>query len=186
MRSLPHREEFVPAFAHPLAALVPPQWFALRTRSRHEKRVAAQTAEKGICTFLPMPSEEHRWSDRRKLVQVPLFPGYVFVQIDASAEARMAVLRTSGVVGFVGVQGRGVPIADKQIEDIRLLLEQGVSFTAYPFLNVGERVRIRGGCLDGVEGVLVARNADRSLVVSVELIQKSIAVRIAGYNVEAV
>jgi transcription antitermination factor NusG len=160
------------------------RWYAVRTRSRHEKKVAAQTEDKGIETFLPLSHEVHHWSDRKKRVDMPLFPSYVFVRIDSSPEARLSVLRTIGVASFVGVQGRGVVIPDKQIEDIRLVIAQDTPFEAYPFLNVGERVRIRGGCMDGVEGILVAKNADRSLVVSVELIRKSVAVRIAGYDVE--
>jgi transcriptional antiterminator NusG len=163
-----------------------PQWFAVRTRSRHEKRVASQTNEKGICTFLPLLKETHHWSDRRKRIDVPLFHSYIFVRICLEDEARLSVLRTFGVVGFVGTRGRGISIPAKQIEDIRLLVERDVPLEPYPFLAAGQRVRIRGGAMDGVEGILVAKNADRSLVVSVQIIQKSLSVRIAGYEVEPV
>jgi len=161
-----------------------PQWFALRTRSRHEKRVEMQLTEQGICAFLPLQTESHRWSDRHKVVEVPLFPGYVFVQVVQSAETRLTLLRTTGVAALVGIHGEGLPIPDKQIDDIRTLLENGVPLSPRTFLNVGQRVRIRGGSLDGVEGLLLARNADRSLVVSVELIRRSLEVRMAGYEVE--
>ncbi len=174
------------ASAFPAVGLEQPQWYAVQTRSRHEKKVILQTQEKGICTFLPMPTEVHRWSDRKKRVQVPLFPGYVFVRIDSSVEARIAVLRTVGVVRFVGIQGHALPIPDKQIEDVRALVDHNIPCTVHPYLRVGQRVRVSGGCLDGVEGIFVTQNSDKSLIVSIELIQKSVAVRIAGYDVQPV
>lgn len=160
-----------------------PQWYAVTTRSRHEKKVAAELRDKGICTFLPLQTQVHRWSDRNKSVDVPLFPGYVFVRTVRVPEARVAVLHTAGVVGFVGDQGRGTAIPDKQIEGIQTILEQKIPFMLHPFLNLNQRVRIQGGCLDGVEGVLVGMNTDLSLVVSVDLIKRSMAVRVSGYDV---
>jgi transcription antitermination factor NusG len=163
-----------------------PHWYAVRTRSRHEKKVAQQTLEKGIHTFLPVAKEVHRWSDRKKVVEVPLFPCYVFVRIAGTGEARLSVLRAIGVVEFVGVQGRGIPIPAKQIEDIQKLVDQAAPFAPHPYLDVGEKVRIKGGSLDGMEGILLAKNADRSLVVSIGLIRKSLELRLAGYTVEKV
>jgi len=167
-----------------LPGLGRPQWYAIRTRSRHEKKIASELRDKGLHHFLPLQTQIHRWSDRNKQVEVPLFPGYVFVRTLPVAEARVSVLRTPGVVGFVGNQGRGTPIPDKQIEDIQTILQQKVQFTLHPFLNLNQRVRIRGGCLDGVEGVLVGMNPDLSLVVSVDLIKRAMAIRVAGYDVE--
>jgi transcription antitermination factor NusG len=161
-------------------------WFAVQTRSRHEKKVADEIQDKGISCFLPQVTRLHQWSDRRKKVDLPLFPGYVFVHTLTSPEARLSVLRTPGVAGFVGSQGKGTPIPDKQIDDIRVILEQKVPFELYPFLEVNQRVRIRGGCLHGVEGILVAKNPDKSLVVSIELIKRSIMVRVTGYELEKV
>ena len=145
-----------------------------------------QLEEKGLTTFLPLVTEVHRWSDRRKVVELPLFSCYAFVHMAASAEARLDVLQTRGVIGFVGIHGVGIPIPDKEIEDIKTLLARDAPCTPYPFLKLGKRVRIRGGCFDGVEGILVGKNRDRSLVVSIELIQRSVAVRIDGYDVEEV
>lgn len=162
------------------------RWYALQTRSRHEKRVTAHLEEKGVTTFLPLVREVHAWSDRRKMVEVPVFPGYVFARIVHGPEARVLLLKTEGVASLVGAQGRGLPIPDKEIEDVRALVNQKVPLAPYPFLNVGQRVRIRGGSLDGVEGILAARNADRTLVVSVELIRRSVAIRLDGYHVERV
>ena len=159
-------------------------WFAVQTRPRHEKRVAAGLQEKGIRTFLPLLSENHRWSDRFRLVDIPLFPGYVFIQTVDTPATRISVLRTLGVVRFVGVRGAGIPIPDNQIESVRIVLEHGIRFTHFPYLDVGQRVRIRGGSLEGVQGILLGMNCDQSLIISVELIQRSLAIRVAGYQVE--
>jgi len=169
-----------------VSALAPPSWYAVHTRSRHEKKVADEVREKGITSFLPLVTRLHRWSDRQKEVQLPLFPGYVFVHTPPHAAARISILRTPGVAGFVGSQGRGTAIPEQQIDNIRLILDQKVPFEPYPYLELNQRVRIRGGSLDGVEGTLVAKNADQSLVVSIELIQRSISVRVSGYELERV
>jgi len=147
--------------------------------------VATQLQASGVNTFLPLITQIHRWSDRNKAVQLPLFPGYAFVRVFPSAEERVKVLGADGVVSFVGVPGEGTPIPDSQIEDIRTLLSN-VRCTSHPFLKVGQRIRVRGGCLDGIEGILVARNGNRDLVISIEPIQRSIAVSIDGYDFESV
>jgi len=166
--------------------LAQPSWYAIRTRSRHEKKVADEIQAKGIPSFLPLMTRIHNWSDRRKKVELPLFPGYVFVHTASNPDTRLMVLRTFGVAGFVGSQGYGTPIPDKQIEDIRTIVDNGIGFEPYPFLHINQRVRIRGGSLDGVEGVLIAKNTDRSLVVSIELIQRAVLVRVTGYELEPV
>jgi len=161
-------------------------WYAVRTRSRHEKLVAKQLENQGIESFLPVVTQTRNWSDRRKQVETPLFSGYAFLRMIHSSDDRVRVLRTQGVVNFVGVHGTGTPIPDHQIEDIKTLLTSRISYEERPFLRVGQRVRVRGGALDGVQGILVAENGDRSLVISVEPIQRSLCVRVAGYEVEAV
>jgi transcriptional antiterminator NusG len=161
-------------------------WYAVSSRSRHETMVATALTNTGVTTFLPLVSEMHSWSDRRKLVDVPLFPGYVFVQIPNSAEAKLSVLKTSGVVQFVGNRKGAVPIQDKEISDVRAVLEQKIGCSPYPFLQLGQRVRIRGGSLDGIEGILVGRDSASKLVISIELIQRSLAVRVYNFDVEAV
>src|SRR5262249_12004389 len=153
-------------------------WYALRTRPRFEKKVTAELNEKGIETFLPLNSAVHQWSDRKRVVHLPLFPGYVFVRMVASLSERIVVLRTNGVASFVGVRNIGVPIPDDEIDAVRTVVEQKIPFEPYPYLKVGQRVCIRGGCLDGVGGVLTAVNGDQSLIISVNLIQRSIAMRI--------
>jgi transcription antitermination factor NusG len=165
---------------------VEPQWYAIHTRSQHEKSVAAHLQSEGITTFLPLVTEVHRWSDRRKLVQLPLFSCYTFVHMPFVVELWAKVLRVSGVLSFVGVRGQGVPIPENQMESIRTILASNAPYTLCPFLKVGQQVRIRGGALDGIEGALVARNGDRTLVISVEPIQRSVAVRIGDYQVEPI
>ncbi len=162
-----------------------PFWFAVQTRPKYEKRVASDLQEKGINAFLPVYSMKRQWSDRNKIVRQPLFPGYVFVQLVPTVGNRVPILRTNGVVGFVGARGIGTPISDVEMQALQTVLGQEVPFEPHPYLKVGKRVCIRGGSLDGIEGMLTAINGDQSLVVSVDLIQKSIAIRIAGYNVEA-
>ncbi len=159
-------------------------WYAIRTRSRHEKLVARQLEKLGIQAFLPLVTKISQWSDRRKQVEEALFSGYAFVRLNASSSDRVRVLQTQGVVSFVGVQGSGVPIPDQEIENIATLLASKVSYQERPYLHVGQRVRVSGGALDGLEGILTAENSDRSVVISVGLIQRSLSVRVAGYEVE--
>jgi transcription antitermination factor NusG len=160
------------------------KWFAIQTRARHEKRVDEQLREKGIAAFLPLSRELHHWSDRQKVVHQPLFSGYMFVHIPESPEARKSVLTTIGVCWFVGNRGMGLPIPDKQIQDVQAILTSKVAYSTFPFMRVGQRVRIRGGCLDGIEGILVCKDTDRRVVVSVELVRRSLAVQIDGYDLE--
>jgi transcription elongation factor/antiterminator RfaH len=163
------------------------RWYAVRTRSRHEKIATQQLQTRGIETFLPVVTQTHRWSDRKKQVEVPLFSGYTFVRVEyASNEQRIQVLQTHGVAGFVGIQRTGDPIPDNQIEDIRTVLSNKVDIKAHSFLKIGQRVRVRGGALDGVEGILVSADGDRSLVISLNSIERSLSIRVEGYDVEPV
>jgi transcription antitermination factor NusG len=163
-----------------------PQWYAVRTRSRHEKMVSEQLRLQGIENFLPLIKRTHKWSDRMKEVEMPLFSGYSFVRIVLSSRDRLRVLQSHGVAGFVGINSAGTAIPDSQIRDIQTLLLNEIPFEEHPFPRVGQRVRIRGGCLDGVEGVLAAHNGDQSLSISIEPIQRSLSIRIQGYALEIV
>jgi transcription antitermination factor NusG len=116
---------------------------------------------------------------------LPLFTNYTFVRIGGERNPRVSILRTNGVVGFVGMQGRPVPIPDEQINAVQTILRERIPYSLHPYLNVGRKVRIRGGCLDGIQGVILAMNGAQSLIVSIEGIQGSLAVRIAGYGLEA-
>ena len=158
-------------------------WYAIQTRPRHEKKVCAEVQEKRIESYLPLLTQVHRWSDRNKLVQVPLFPGYVFIHAHLDAWVRLSILRVWGALNFVGAQCEPVAIPDSEIEAVQTLLRTQISLTPFPFLRVGQRVRVRGGVLDGMEGILVT-NDKRHLVVSVEGIQRSLSISIEGYDVE--
>ena len=159
------------------------RWYAVRTRPRHEKRVASELQEKGITIYLPLLSQVRRWSDRRKVIHVPLFSCYAFVHSVFDLHLRLAIYAIQGALGFVGPNNQGISIPDAQIETIRTLLAHDVPLTPYPLLKVGQRVRIRGGALDGVEGIL-ASNGDRRLVISVENIHASFSINLEGYDVE--
>jgi transcription antitermination factor NusG len=158
-------------------------WFAIQTRYRFEKKVAAQLSQKRLEVYLPLRMETHAWSDRKKAVSIPLFPGYAFVNLDLSRDSRQAVLQTAGLIGFVSFGGKDAPVPQKQIEDLKLLLQQKVSFSLYPFIHAGQRVRIRGGCLHGLEGVLI-ENEKKKLAISIESIQRSLAVELQGYELD--
>ena len=162
----------------------PACWYAIQTRCRFEKKVATQLQNKGIATYLPLVKQIHRWSDRRQVVEQPLFPGYGFVRFHDSPARRLRVLQTAGVNGFVMMNGFPVPVPEQQLEDVRLLLANEIACRAYPFLKAGQRVRIRGGCLDGLEGIYVAPGTGKKLVISIVPMQKSIAVSIDDYDFE--
>ena len=178
------------AWQMPVAVSVPVpstetvSWYAVHTRARHEKMVADRLQEQGLSVFLPLVKETHSWSDRKKQVELPLFSCYVFARFVPSSRDRLRICRTNGVLQIVGIRGEGIAIPDEQIDSVRTLLTEQLPWSSHPFLKIGQRVRIRSGALDGVEGILVARNGDRTLVVSVDAIQRSLAVRIEGYNVE--
>jgi transcription antitermination factor NusG len=172
-----------------VSTLVPssgPQWYAVHTRAKHERKVATQLSNKGITAFVPTVKERHRWSDRQKIVEVPLFVCYVFVNVLAWQQVHHELLRTSGFLRWVGVNGEPAAIPDAQIEAVRSTLTSGLSFSPYPFLKLGQKVRVRGGSLEGVEGILVRRTGDARLILSLDLIQQSLALTIEGYDVEPI
>jgi len=161
------------------------QWFAVETRHRFEKKVAAQLHSKGFEVFLPLLTQRHTWSDRQKVVRTPLFPGYAFVHLDPSQGSCHAVLQTAGLIRFVSFGGIMPAVPRKQIEDLQLLLQTSGQFSLHAFVRSGQRVRIRGGCLHGLEGILLEQEKER-LVISIQLIQRSLVLEIKGYELELV
>lgn len=159
------------------------RWYAIQVRYRAEKKTLQRLTTKGVETFFPAVDALHRWSDRRKLVSTPLFSGYGFVQTVLSTETRMRVLQTEGVIGFVTVLGHAAPVPAKQIESLRLLLAKRVPFALHAFVKSGQRVRISGGALDGLEGIYQSANQS-SMVVCIEPIERAISIRIQGYELE--
>jgi transcription antitermination factor NusG len=165
-------------------ALPPRQWFAIETRVRFEKKVAEQLTSKGFQVFLPLLAQHRQWSDRQKVISCPLFPGYAFVSLDQSRDSSRVVLQTAGLIRFVNFGGIISPIPQKQIGDLRLLLCEKTSFAPHPFIQTGQRVRIRSGSLQGLEGILLHCEKEK-LIISIQSIQRSLALEIRGYDLEA-
>ncbi len=161
-------------------------WYAVHTRSRHEKRVVSELERKGIKAFLPLQKELRQWSDRRVAVETPLFSCYAFVNIGPSAASRVEVLRTAGILSFVGGNQRTVSIPEAEIEGIQTLLTSRIGFAPHPFLAIGQKVRVRSGALEGVEGILTRFNGSNRLVMSVETIQRSLSITLDGLDVEPI
>jgi len=167
-----------------LPRLTPKEWFAVRTRPRHEKVVTKQLETSGIESFLPLSPQVRSWSDRRKVIELPLFPGYVFIRTSQATQARVQVFRARGVLSFVGIKNQPTPIPESQIGAVRSLMQAQLECRPHPYLNIGQRVRIQSGVLQGLEGILVRIANDQSLIVSVDLIQRSVAIRLEGYEVD--
>ncbi len=168
-----------------LSTLERAQWFAIETRYRYERKVTAHLQRKGLETFLPVLEEIHRWSDRQQPVEIPLFSGYTFARFDLSSWSRLEILHTEGVIGLITFGGDPAPIPGKQIEDLQVLLASNVPCALHAFLKIGQLVRIRGGCLDGLEGTL-EQSGEKNLVISIECIQRSVAIKIEGYELELI
>jgi len=151
-------------------------WFALQVRSRHEVGVASFLQGKGYEYFLPVVASTKRWSDRVKRMQNPLFPGYVFCRFDP--QYRLPILKTPGVIQVVGYNRSPVPIDDSEISGIQALIASGLPSQPWPFLTVGDRVRIESGPLRGYEALLVEFKGKRRLVLSISLLHRSVAVEI--------
>lgn len=156
------------------ASLFP--WFAVRVRSNYEKTTSTLLRQKGYEEFLPTFESKHRWSDRTKIVERPLFPGYVFCRFNE--HDWMPILRTSGVVCVVGNGKIPEPIPQEEIEAVRLLLRSGLPVCPWAFLRVGQRVRVEQGPVAGTEGILTAVKNRYRVVVSITLLQRSVAVEV--------
>jgi transcription antitermination factor NusG len=151
-------------------------WYVAYSRPRHEKHVAHQLEERGVRSFVPLYTSVRRWKDRRKRLELPLFPGYVFVQIEL--QSKLELLRLPGVVDFVRFQGKPVPVLTCEIETLRRGLAVAAMVHPHPYLQAGRKVRIRRGALEGVEGIVVRRKGQMRVVLSVSLIQRSVAIEI--------
>jgi transcription antitermination factor NusG len=152
------------------------RWFALCVRSQYEKNVAATLRSKGYEDFLPLYRCRRRWSDRFKELELPLFPGYVFCCFDINH--RLPILLTPGVMLIVGSGKIPVPVDDNEIAALKSIVKSRFQAEPWPFLQIGQTVRIEQGSLEGVEGILLALKKPNRLVVSVTLLQRSVAVEI--------
>jgi transcription antitermination factor NusG len=151
------------------------EWYALYTRHQHERIVAGSLSSRGFEIFLPLYEEIRNWSDRRKRISLPLFPCYVFVR--TSLDRKLDILVTAGVHGIVSFDNHPAPVPQSEMDDLRRIARL-VRIEPRPFLRYGDWVRVNSGPLEGVEGFLVRRKGLSRLVLSVEMLQKSVAVEI--------
>jgi transcription antitermination factor NusG len=159
-------------------------WYAAYVCVRHEKMVARQFASRDLECFLPMYRTVHRWKDRYKGLDLALFPGYVFVRIEL--KDRVRVLQVPSVVSLVGFDGRPVPIHDNEIETLRHGLDGQVRIEPHPYLKEGRRVRIKAGPFIGAEGILLRKKDCCRVVLSIDLLMRSVAVEVSEADVEVV
>ena len=163
-----------------------PRWFAVWTRSRQEKAAAGMLDSLGVANYLPLKTELRQWSDRKQPVSVPLFSGYLFVRTDLLGDSKLRVLKVPGIAGFVGTSRGPMPIPDQQLDAVRAVVERGETCEVHPLLEEGDRVRVVRGPLTGVEGSLIRVNSSSRLVISIELIHRSISVSVAREDVQRV
>lgn len=162
-----------------------PSWYALYTRNRHEKLVHRELEGKGIESFLPLRRIVRQWSDRKKLIEEPLFRGYLFLRIDLAK--RMEILSTTGVVSIVGSHCEDPWIVpEKDIEALQRFVEKDLRIDPFPYLKEGSRVRVLNGPLEDVEGFIVRKQSQCRLVISVEMMLQSVTVEIDGASVEPI
>jgi transcription antitermination factor NusG len=167
-----------------LERITEPFWYAIHTRSRHEKVVRDQFAVKEITHLLPLHHKRSKWKDRIKMIEVPLFGGYIFAYF--ALQNKLQVLQTVGVVRLVGLNGQAEPVPEDQIETIRKMVEHDMTYDPHPYLKEGMFVRVVRGPLQGAEGILVEKKKNYRFVISIDLIQKAVAVDIDSSDVEPV
>ncbi|MBS1259453.1 MAG: Transcription antitermination protein RfaH [Candidatus Scalindua arabica] len=161
------------------------KWYAVHTRSRHEKQVDLFLSERGVETFLPLVHTLSRRRDRKKYVDIPLFPGYLFVC--AEKERLYDVKFTRGVTRIIGTDiDAPTPIPDKQIQDIKSIMETEVQLDPFPYLKKGRQVRVKSGPLKGLEGILVERKGHYKLVIRIDLLQKGAAAEVYISDIEPI
>jgi transcription antitermination factor NusG len=160
-----------------------PHWYALYTSARHEKSVANQIERRELSCFLPSYRSVRRWKDRRKELELALFPGYVFVHMSLSN--KLKVLQVPGVVQIVSFHGQPAALPAEEIEALRNRLSGSAKIEPHPYLRTGRRVRVRNGPFQGLEGVIVRRKERCRLIFSIDLIQRSLAIELDEADLEA-
>jgi len=160
-------------------------WYVVYVKSRHEFVVHDELLRKGIEALLPSFRKSSQWKDRRKMIEHPMFPGYVFVKVPAYPGAFLYVLKTRGVVTFVSLEpSTPTPVEPEEIASLRLLMESGKDVEIYPHLKKGTRVRVKNGPLQNAEGVLSKKENDYFFSVNVELLGRSVAVKISAHDID--
>jgi len=179
LQSSPAREASLPAAQTP----APGNWYALYTCPHREKLVAEQIKRRSVPCFLPVYRSVRRWKDRRKELQLALFPGYVFVQM--ALEKKLQVLEIPGAVRLVSFNGQPAPLPASEIEMLRNRLSGVRGVEPHPYLCTGRRVRVRSGAMEGLEGIVVRRKDRCRVVFSINLLQRSVAVEVDEADLEA-
>ncbi len=156
-------------------------WYAIRTRSRHEKLVHQQLDSRRVEAFLPLVDRRRRWKDRWKTVSFPLFPGYCFARFPY--HDRLSVVTAVGVVQILGINGIAIPVPDHEIEAVRQLVTCTLPFDPHPYLKEGMEVEVVRGALAGVRGILIRKGARARLVVAISLIQQAASVELDAADV---
>ena len=169
---------------HAIDAISPVRWYAVRTKSRHEKLVRDRLFGQGIEQFLPTIKRLSQWKDRKKEIEVPLFSGYCFARF--AMEDRLSVRKTYGVANIVGNGHGPEPIPDEEIDGIRLLIRSKLVYDAHPYLQQGAPVEVIRGPLQGVRGVLLRKASRYRLVLAIHLIQHAAAVEIDASDVASI
>ncbi len=159
-------------------------WYVTYTCPRHEKRVATQIEGHRISCFLPLYRSTRCWKDRRKELELPLFPGYVFVQI--APQNRLQVLKLPGVVRLVTFNGQPAALPLGEVEALRNRLSASPRIEPHPYLRVGRRVRVRSGPMQGLEGIILRKKDSCRVIFSIDLIRRSVAVEVDEFDVEVV
>jgi transcription antitermination factor NusG len=167
-----------------LAAYQEPRWFAAYVTARHEKQVAIQLERRGIQYFLPVYRSVRRWKDRRKELELPLFPSYIFVNI--AMKDRLQVQCVPSVLQFVSFHGMPAELPESDMENMRNGLSRAAVAEPHPFLKVGRRVRVHSGAMRGIEGILVRIKDTFRVVITIELIQRSVAMEVDEADIEPI
>jgi transcription termination/antitermination protein NusG len=161
-------------------------WYAVQTLYRHEQRVSDNLGMKGFTTYLPLLRETRQWSDRKKVIDVPAFGGYVFVRHDSSAPSRVRVLETMGVVRLLGDSRTPVSIPDVEIESLRRTLQSNIPCEKCEYIAIGTMVQVKRGVLTGVRGRLIRNNNRLRMVLSVSTVSQAVSVEASLEDVEPV
>lgn len=163
------------------------KWYVLHVRSKHEFIANAELQKKGIRTFLPTVKKWRQWKDRRKLVEFPLFPGYLFVNIALNSTDHLKVLKTRGAVRFLSEgPGSPAPVSPEEVSSLKLLVESGEELDIYPHLREGTKVRVTRGLFRGAEGVLDKKEAHCTFIVNIILLGRSVGARVLADDIERV
>ena len=161
-------------------------WFVLFVRSKHEFVVEKELSKKNIETFFPTVQKISQWTDRKKLINVPLFPGYLFVHINPCPDQVLRVLKTAGSVKLISSEmGSPIPVPIEEINSLKILLESDGDFDIYPYLKEGSRIRIKKGPLKGVEGILRIKGDQYMCLINIEILGRSVGVNIYIDDLEA-